>query len=76
MIFKRIIKDKEIVRTAGDLDKRRTELTPHKCFICRSEDNIIDKCTKPPKDNEKQRKQVSFSERGNGESKKRMRERR
>ena len=39
---------------------------PHrKCFRCGSEDHIIAKCPKPPKDNEKQQKQVRFNEKGN-----------
>ena len=63
--FKRIRKEKEKARAAGDLDNRRTERTPRKCFRCGSEDHLIVKCTKPPKDNEKQRNQVCFSERGN-----------
>ena len=60
-----IIKDKEKSRAAGDSEKRRTESTPHKCFRCRSEYHLIAKCPKPPKDNEKQQKQIRFSERGN-----------
>ena len=36
-----------------------------KCFRCGSEDHIIAKCPKPPKDNEKRRRQVSFYEIGN-----------
>ena len=38
---------------------------PRKCFRCGSEDHMIAKCPKPPKDNEKQRKQVHFNEKGN-----------
>ena len=34
-------------------------------FRCRSEYHIIAKCPKPPKENEKQQNQVSFSEREN-----------
>ena len=34
-------------------------------FRCGSEDHMIAKCTKPPKDNEKQRNQVRFYEKGN-----------
>ena len=41
------------------------ERTPQKCFRCGSEDHMIIKCPKPPKDNEKQRKQVCFNEKGN-----------
>ena len=47
------------------MEKRRTECTPHKCFRCGSEDQLLAKCPKTPKDKNKQRKQVSFSERGN-----------
>ena len=38
------------------------ERPPWKCFRCGSEDHIIEKCPKPPKDNEKRRKQVLFNE--------------
>ena len=38
---------------------------PQKCFRCGSEDHVIAKCPKPPKDNEKRRKQVRFNEKGN-----------
>ena len=38
---------------------------PRKCFRCLSEDHLIAKCPKPPKENEKQRKQVCFIEKGN-----------
>ena len=56
---------KEKARAAGDLENRRTEHTPRKCFICGSKDNLIEKCLKPPKENDKQRKQVSFNEKDN-----------
>ena len=36
-----------------------------KCFRCVSEDQMIAKYPKPPKDNEKRRKQVRFNEKGN-----------
>ena len=36
--------------------------TPRKCFRCRSEDNLIAKCPKPPIEIEKRRKQVHFDE--------------
>ena len=41
------------------------ERTSRKCFICGSEDHLIAKFSKPPKDNEKRRKQVRFNEKGN-----------
>ena len=63
--FKRIRKEKEKYRADGDLDNRRTERTPWKCFRCGSEDHLIAKFPNPPKYNEKQRKQVLFNEKGN-----------
>ena len=38
---------------------------PRKCFRCGYEYHMIAKCPKPPKDNEKRRKQVRFNEKGN-----------
>ena len=39
--------------------------TPRKCFRCGSEDHMITKFPKPPKDNEKRKKQVCFNEKVN-----------
>ena len=47
------------------MDQRRTERTPRKCFRCGSEDHLIAKFPKPPKDNDKWRKQVRFNEKDN-----------
>ena len=41
------------------------ERTPRKFFRCGSEDHLIVKCPKPPKDNQKRQKQVHFNEKGN-----------
>ena len=41
------------------------ERTPQKCFRCGSEDHMIEKYPKPPKYNEKRRKQVRFNQRFN-----------
>ena len=41
------------------------ERTPQKCLRCGYEDHIIAKCTKPPKDNEKRRKQACLNIKGN-----------
>ena len=46
------------------------ERTPCKYSICGSEDHLIAKFPKAPKENEKHRKQVHFSERGNHASQK------
>ena len=67
VFFKRIRPEKEKARAAGASDNRRTERTSQKCFRCGSEEHLIGKRPKPPKDNEKRRKQVCFNERGNRE---------
>ena len=46
------------------MDNRRTKRTLQKCFRYVSEDHIIAKCPKPPKENKKRRKKVRFSEIG------------
>ena len=63
--FKAIRKEKEKDYSAGDYDNRRMERTPRKKFRCGSEDHLIAKCPKPPKDNQKRRKQVPFNEKVN-----------
>ena len=65
IFFKRNRHKKEIARAAGDADSRLTERTIQKCFTCGSEDHLIAKCPNPPKENEKQRKQVPYNGRGN-----------
>ena len=50
---------------SGASDNRRTERTSRKRFRCGSEDHLIAKCPKPPKDNEKWQKQVRYNEKGN-----------
>ena len=60
-----IIKDKEKSRAAGDSEKQQDDRAPRKYSICVSEDHLIAKGPKPPKDNEKGRNQVRFSERVN-----------
>ena len=49
----------------GHLDTRQTEQTPQNCFRCGSQDHIIEKYPKPPKENQKRQKQVRFNEKGN-----------
>ena len=43
-------------RAAGDPDSRHTECMLCKWVRCRSEDNLIEKCPNPPKENEKRQK--------------------
>ena len=63
--FKRIRKEKEKARAVDVSSNRNSERPPLKCFRCGSEDHMIAKCPKSPKDNEKRRKQVFFNEKGN-----------
>ena len=44
---------------------RNTERLPRKCFRCGSEYHVIAKCPKPPKYNEKRRRQLRFNEKDN-----------
>ena len=46
---------------------RNSERPPRKCFRYGSEDHMIAKFPKPPKDNEKRRKQVLLNEKGDCE---------
>ena len=48
----------------GDSDSQGTERTPHKYFTCWYVDNLIAKCTKPPKE-EKLLKTARLNEWGN-----------
>ena len=67
-LHKKIQKDqnkKETSRAAGHSDNRRTERIYRKCFRCGYQYQLFAKFTKPPKDNEKRKKQVGFNERGN-----------
>ena len=51
-MFQNYQKGKEKARAAGNLDIRRTERMPCKCFRCGSIDHLIDKCPNPSKDKE------------------------
>ena len=46
---------------------RNTECPPRKCFRCVSEDPMIAKCPKPPKDNEERRRKVRSNKKSNRE---------
>ena len=62
---KRIRKEKEKTRAVDVSSNRKLERPPRKRFRCGSEDHMIAKCPKSPRDNEKRRKQVRFNEKGN-----------
>ena len=63
--FKSIRKEKEKSCAVDVSSNRNLERPPRKCFVCGSEDPMIAKCPKPPKDNEKRRNQVRFNEKVN-----------
>ena len=63
--FKRIRKEKEKACAFDVSSNRNSERPPQKCFRCGSEDHMIAKYPKPPKNNKKRRKQVRFNEKGN-----------
>ena len=52
-------------RAVGVSSNINTERPPRKFYKCGSEDYMIPKCPKPPKDNEKRKNQVRFNEKGN-----------
>ena len=60
--FKRIRNEKEKDRAVDVSSNRNLERPPWKCYRCGSEDHMIAKCPKAPKDNKKLRKQVRFNE--------------
>ena len=63
--FKKIRKEKEKAHYAGTLSNKSSYCPDQKCFRCGSEDHLITKCTKPPKDSEKRRKSNKAKEKGN-----------
>ena len=63
--IKNIRKDKEKSRSAGASSNKNPDRPARKCFRCGSEDHLIEKCPKPPKDSDKRRKSVRFNEKGN-----------
>ena len=54
--FKSIRQEKGKACTSGHSDNRRTEQIPLKYFRCGSQDHLISKFPKPPKDNDKHKK--------------------
>ena len=51
--IKNIRKEKGKARSAGASTNKNSDPPPRKCFRCGSEDHLIAKCPKPPKDGEK-----------------------
>ena len=64
-MFQNIRKEKEKARSAGTSSKKNSDRPARKCFRCGSEDNMIAKCPKPPKDSEKRCKSEKSKEKGN-----------
>ena len=63
--FKRIRKEKEKACSAGTSSNKNSDRPARKCFRCGSEDHMIAKCPKPPKESEKRRKSEKSKEKGN-----------
>ena len=63
--FKKIRKEKEKARSAGTSSNKNSDRPTRKCFRCGSEDHLIAKFPKPPKDSEKRRKSEKSKEKGN-----------
>ena len=63
--IKRIRQEKGKACAGGHSDNRQTERTHRKCFRCGSEDHLISKFPKPPKENEKRRNQLHFYSKSN-----------
>ena len=60
-IYIYIGQEKEKSHADGSSDNRQTERTSRKCFRCGSEDHLIAKFPKPPKDDEKRQIRVRFN---------------
>ena len=58
-------KVKEKARSAGTSYNKNYGRPERKCFKCGSEDHIIEKCPKPPKDIEKRHKSEKSKEKSN-----------
>ena len=63
--FKKIRKEKEKARSAGTSSNKNSDRLAQKYFRWGSEDHLIAKCPKPPKDSEKRRKSDKAKEKGN-----------
>ena len=67
--IKKVRKEKEKARSTGASSNKNSDRPAWKCFRCRSEDHLIAKCPKPPKDGEKKNgKKVSFKDKEMGNS--------
>ena len=64
-VSKRSERKKQKSRSAGTSSNKNSDRPARKCFICGSDDHLISKCTKPPKDSEKRRKSNKSKEKVN-----------
>ena len=60
--FKNIRKEKQKARSAGTSSNKNSDCPARKCFRCGSEDHLIAKGPKPPKDSDKRRKSEKSKE--------------
>ena len=64
-MFQKYQKSKREARYDDTSSNKTSDCPAHKCFRCGSEDHLIAKCPKPPKDSEKRRKSDKSKEKGN-----------
>ena len=64
-MFQKDQKGKRKAHSSGTSSKTISDHPARKCFRCGSEDHMIAKCPKPPKDSEKRRKSDKSKETGN-----------
>ena len=63
IFYKNIKKEKEKARSAGTSSNKNSDRPAQKCLRCGSEDHMIAKCPKPPKDSEKRHKSENIRKR-------------
>ena len=63
--FEKIRKEKEKSCAAGTSSNKNSDRPDQKCYRCGSEDHMIAKCPKPPRDSEKISKSECSKEKGN-----------
>ena len=63
--FKRIRQEEKKARAVGVSSNKNSDHPARNFYRCGSEDHMISKFPKPPKDSEKRRKSVRFNEKGN-----------
>ena len=64
-MFQKDQKEKEKARSAGTSSNKNSDRPTRKFFRCGSEDHLIEKFPKPPKDSDKRCKSYKYKEKDN-----------